>query len=141
MEWNLNQVPKCRLPPQDEFSPVEHYVTVAITARAESANGPKSISFSKQQVDPYNANVDPKDIHPSSGMSEENEKSIASSSSYLSGYSSILDCIRKRNDAALLWKILLALRGHPLSTIASNPSIYAQLIHLILKLDVFLMRK
>ena len=155
-EWTINHLPQCQLPPEDEFSPVEHYVTVAITARADSANGPKSvISFSKLQVDPYQSyntheqghghghghGLDQNDIHSSNQMMEGNAKSMTSSSSstssYLSGYNAILDCIRKRNDPALLWKILLALRGHPLSIIASNPTVYDQLIHLIMKLDVF----
>lgn len=116
--WSLDRMSPCSLPPNDEFSPVEHYVTVAITSHTNSPSSESAVTIKAE---------------PSDGTSTGN----SSVASYLSGYRAILDCIRKRNDPPLLWKILLALRSRSLSLIASSPSQHAHLLHVIMKLDVY----
>jgi len=116
--WPLDRMPPCYLPPTEQFQPVEHYVTVAITSRSESA--------SEETI------TTPTKLERNEGGTSE-----ASTTPSLSGYSNILDCIRKRDDPAMLWKILLSLRARSLSIIASSPSQHAYLMHLLMKLSVF----
>jgi RNA polymerase I-specific transcription initiation factor RRN3 len=54
-------------------------------------------------------------------------------------YRSIIDCIRKRNDATMLYQVLVVLRmnGTTLNQLIKYPKQHAELIHFIFRLDPF----
>jgi hypothetical protein len=56
------------------------------------------------------------------------------------GYRAILDCVRKRQDANLLYRLLIVLRtnGNTLHELMTFPKKHAQLLHTIFKLDPFI---
>ena len=53
------------------------------------------------------------------------------------GYRAILDCLRKRQDPPMLYKVLLALRTSALTLLTSNNKTHAHILHLLFRLDSF----